>query len=222
MTMRAASFKELTSQGRDLEGILNDMLFIDQLCMPNIPSSLVGTTTQWRPIYADFPETWRAIVTPKNIVVAYWHFASVGEITFRNLCRGELLDAGLNRGAVEDIHAPGRHFMYLDSFSIHPQYVGQCSFWTMLTSWMEALRALALNGVFFRSLIVHAVTDAALRLCHHMHMNPHGPHPIGIGHIYSLDLLPPPNEQWTQRFSELHRLYVAESELSNLLPGVRR
>ena len=219
MNVRSATYQDLISRGWPMENILGEMLRLDRLCIHHIPDQLVGTVAQWSRIYADFPETWRAMVTSDNEIVAYWHFASVGESIFHRLSKGELLDANLDRGALVNFMAPAHHFMYLTSFSVHPAYRSPRMFWLLLSAWMAAIKDLAVRGVFFRSLVVHAVTDDARELCLHTKMNCQGPHPIGIGSIYTLNFMPPPDMRWLRHFPELVRLYANETISATPLAG---
>lgn len=211
MNIRAATYQDLISRGWTLEYILGEMLRLDRMCIHHIPDHLVGTVAQWLRIYADFPETWRAMVTPENEIVAYWHFASVGEDIFYRLSKGEILDADLDRSSIVNPSHPGHLFMYLTSFSVHSAYRSPRMFWLLLSAWMAAIEDLAVRGVFFRSLVVHAVTDDARQLCRHTNMDCQGPHPIGIGSIYTLNFMPPPNLCWLRRFPELVGRYANES-----------
>lgn len=223
MNIRPANFQRLAELGMTIEDILDQMLRLDRLCMPGLPEGLIGTVEQWRQIYAESPETWATLLATDNSIVAYWHFAPVGEDVFRRLVRGEMLDADLDRNAIADLSLPGHHHLHLTTFSVHPLYERSAVFGLMLRTWMEAMRHLAERRVFFQEMVIHAVTDAAVALCRRTDMDCFGRHPAGIGSIYTLALMPPPKLGWLKRHPELLRLYEeAAAAATPSLPLGRR
>lgn len=207
MRLISANLDDLKRLGWDVTRIADAMLALDKKSFPEAPVALLGTPDQWTPILLYQPECWGVLITPSHELIAYWHMTPIDHNTFIRVIDGTVLDADLGMNDILNIRLPQWGFLYLDSFTIHPDYLADTTAWRLMREWLRQLEHLARIGVFFESLSIRAYSPHTLHFCIDHGWSKAGPNDERHGQMLRMDTEPLPALPWARRFRALGELY---------------
>jgi len=187
-----ASLEDVISWNWDPSDVLQQMIDIDYLTMPNLNDRNEGRMDQWLPVILNHPDTWRLLVDrAARRVVGYWHFVPLFDGDYERALNGQFYDIEITADRLCFLAIPGRYRAYFVGIATLAPHRSVKSFRLLFDSFLEQLVMLAERGVFLEEMCTNAFSPEGVSLCETLRMERVRDHEE-FGRIYILRLLPPP------------------------------
>jgi hypothetical protein len=125
----------------------------------------VSNLRQWLPVFAQNPETWRAIVTGDGDLPAYWQTAVVDDELYFGLKSGALNEANLAASAYQNLSEKGTYNLYFVSICVNPRFRGVETSLVLIESFFSVIDQLASKQVFFKEVTSSACSRDGEQVC---------------------------------------------------------
>jgi hypothetical protein len=209
--LRVAGLETLTTWGWDAERLLHELLRIDYATLDGLDAESAGFATQWAPIFAHHPDTWRMLVDGDRIA-GYWHFAPLFETDYDLVARGQLLDQDITIDRCATLELPGTYRIYVCQACLLPEYRSTGNIRMLYASFFDVLAALAEVDVFITHVCANAYTPAGVALCRTFNLAP-GPGHSHAGHVHAGTIAQVLDSGFGRRQPQLRALYAREGLL---------
>jgi hypothetical protein len=174
---------ELKIAGWSVQKLLNNIRDLDRKLYTNSGHEAIGNTEQWLPIFMNNPATWRAIITERDELAAYWQTAVVNDDLYLGLKAGLSNEGALTASSYKPLTNPGTFNLYFVSICINPAFRKAETSMLVIDSFFGALDDLSRKEIFFNEITGSACSDDGVQICRTFRLD--YLHDNAIGKIYS-------------------------------------
>lgn len=195
----------------NLTALLQDILTLDRKLYGHVDPVDIGTVEQWRPIFDEHPDTWRALVRNRQ-VVGYWQVAPLPRLMFDAVTSGAIRIRDLRSTHYQCLNRPGFYPLHFVSVCLDESARSAANQFALLSSFLETIAGLAERGVRFDRVSAFAHSGEGRRLCEVLGLRPL-PEPVNAHPLFMGSL-----DEATGAFrGQLARRHFARPELAPAL-----
>lgn len=156
---------EVVARRMSLDALVERIIELDHRVYSVESHGHIGSAKQWTPVFAAYPDTWRALANSAGDVVAYWQIAALTEERFTQARAGLLHPGDLGCADYACLTTPGVRDLYFVSICIDPAWRELRTRWLLIDSFFEMVERLAGRGVMFDRIAATAHSDEGARSC---------------------------------------------------------
>jgi hypothetical protein len=150
--------------------LLTRLIELDYMIIDGLDLVNEGSAQQWAPVFMNYPDTWRLVVSNDKNIVGYWHFVPLDREMYLRALNGELLDSEITEDTLRYFGTPGLYDIYYVSVGIHPSHRNAKGNWLLLSSFLDVVAALAEHDVWINSICTLAFSRLGEKLCEDLKM----------------------------------------------------
>ena len=142
----------------------------DQVCNLDVRTfgediDVIGQRGQWKMIFAQHPESWRAVICKDQRIVAFWHAAVFMPETYKRIMAGDLIGRLLRLSDYDLMEIPGIYRLYVAAICIDPEFRNPAVRLKLVSSFLSTLVKLSRNGIYFQDVAANGWSEEGVQIC---------------------------------------------------------
>lgn len=168
--LQVVGIQEILDWGWDGVRLLDEFIALDYMTIDELAAAHEGTSRQWVPVFMNHPDTWRMLVSGREQIRGYWHFAPLFPEDYQLAKNGTLLDSQITADRVRLFELPGHYELYFCQVCLHPRFRRPQNVRLLFASIFEVIESLAGQGILIPELSANAYTAVGRALCKSFNM----------------------------------------------------
>lgn len=208
-TLKVGGITEIINWGWDGKTLLEELIRIDYETIQNLQETDEGTVDTWKVIRMEHPDTWRVLYTEPRKIAGYWSYVALFDEYYNKLLKGEMTEGDISEDKVPVMELPGHYNMFITVMALREKFRGTSAIHLLYSSLLDILENLAMQGIFFDTVLTNAYTPAGESVCKSFGMQYVRASP-SHGKLYFLKLYPLPIHNIFKEHPKLTELYHRE------------
>lgn len=213
--LRVADINDVLKWKWDGRRLLEKLIELDYATIESLNDLNEGDKDQWAPVFWEYPQTWRLLITEPENIIGYWHIAPLFQREYELAKKGQLLDSQITADTVQSFLEPGRYAIYFVQVSMQPQYRWPQHRRLLFETFFKVLESLSADGIFVSEICANAFTKPGVSLCRGFNLEwicKHSQH----GEIYLGPISAVLKNFHARRLPDLQKRYAKEGLIEDL------
>ena len=164
---RISGYEFLKESGIDEYQLLERLIEIDTIVLPDVLQQDEGSVEQWAPLFHASPFTWK-LISLKSEIIGYWHYICLKDEYFQRVKLGSLRDAEITLEMLDFpsyLDGEKTYKMYIVMVAIHSAHQNIATGAKLIGSFLKEIEQSTKNGFIFSEVAAVACTPQGVTLC---------------------------------------------------------